>query len=74
MRIKQSGNPVKTKDRGSKIWVQDVETSYVSLKRDPGGNIVKITREDLDNSDDEWHKSQRRLAIIKALWTLGDYE
>ena len=74
LRCKQSGIPVKMKDRGTKSWVEDVETSYVSLRRDPAGNIVTITRDDLDNKDHQWHKSHRRLAVVKALWNLGSYE
>lgn len=74
LRCKQSGIPVKMKDRGTKCWVEEVETSYVSLRRDSAGNIVMITRDDLDNKDQQWHKSHRRLAIVKALWDLGSYE
>ena len=73
LRLKQSRQPVKMKE-ATKCWVEDVEKSQVSLLREPAGTIITITRDDLDNKDHQWHKSHRRLAVVKALWNLGSYE
>ena len=74
LRYKQAGTPVKTKDRGMKNWVEQVGRNHVSLRRETTGNVVKVTRDDLENKDERWHKDHRRLSIVKALWAIGDYE
>lgn len=74
LRCKQSGAPVKTKTKGMKNWVEEVKTNHVSLRRDKAGTIVRVTRVDLENKDNEWHKHHRRLAIVKRLWEIGGYD
>ena len=73
LRYKQAGTPVKTKTRGMKNWVEEVGRNHVSLRRDMTSTIVRITRDDLENKDREWHENNRRLAIVRALWDLGSY-
>ena len=74
LRLKQDGKPVKAPVRGNINWVEEVGRNHVSLRREKTGNTVKITRDDLENRDESWHKSKRRSAIVKALWELGGYE
>ena len=74
LRYKQAGTPVTTKDRGTKNWVEQVGRNHVSLRRETTGNVVKVARDDLENKDESWHKENRRLSVVKALWAIGDYE
>lgn len=74
LRYKQAGTPVKTKTRGTKNWVEEVGRNHVSLRRDMTSALVGITRVDLENKDNDWHKHHRRLAIVKRLWEIGGYD
>ena len=75
LRYKQAGSPVKTKVQGNNSWVvEEVAANHVSLRRELTGKVVTITRVDLENRDESWHKSKRRSAIVKALGELGGYE
>ena len=73
LRCKQAGTPVKTLSQGKKNWVEDVGRNHVLLRREDSGNVVKITRADLENKDEEWHRKHFRKAIVKALWKTGGY-
>lgn len=73
LRYKQAGTPVETLDRKFNNWVEEVGSNHLSLRREKTGNTVTITRDDLENKSHEWHKDHRRLAIVKALWDMGDY-
>ena len=72
-RCKQKSIPVTTKKQGSKNWVENIGNDFVELTRGATGNVVRISRSDLDVKDKTWHKTNRRLAIVEALWELGAY-
>ena len=74
LHYKQEGTPVKTRDKSKKNWVEEVARNHVSLRREATGNIVTVVRDDLENKDESWHKNNRRLSIVRALWDIGDYE
>jgi len=74
LRCKQEGTPLHTGTQKKINWVENLQTNAVWVRREESGHIVKITRDDLDNKDEEWHRSHQRLAIVKVLWDIGNYK
>lgn len=73
LRCKQAGTPVETLDHKFRNWIEEVGTDYLSLRHEKTGDTVRITRDDLENKDEDWHKNHFRKSIVKALWKIGDY-
>ena len=72
----RTGQPIKTLDKGVKNWIEEVTDDRVVLKsEDPRsrGPRPPITRKMLEIGDTQWHKKNRRLAVVRALWDLGGY-
>ena len=74
LRYKQEGTPLHTRIQKKINWVEKIQRNAVWVKREESGKVLKITREDLDNMDEEWHRSHLRLAIVQVLWDIGNYE
>lgn len=74
LRYKQEGRPLLTLTQKKINRVEKIQNNAIWIRREESGNIVKITRDDLDNKDEEWHRSHQRLAIVKVLWDIGDYK
>ena len=76
LRRKQNGEPVQTLKRHVKNWIVEVELDQAEFLSGESKNGVtrKITREDLEIRDKEWHRTKRRQSIVEALWEIGDYK
>lgn len=75
LRRKHAGEPVKTRDRRIRNWVKEVGDDYVILLSDMSrqGTTRTLSRDDLQNKDEDWHKNHHQKYIVKALWEIGDY-
>ena len=73
LHYKQAGTPIDSPSQGKKNWIEDVGKNHISIRLEETGKVVKITRDDLDNKDEAWHKNHRRKSLVKALWEIGSY-
>jgi len=75
LRRKQAGEHIETLVQHVKNEIKEVgldRAVFLSARSRSGANRT-ITRGDLENNDNEWHKKHKRLFLVKALWHIGNY-
>ena len=75
LRRKQAGEPIETLVQHVKNEIKEVglDRAVFLSDRARSGATRTITRGDLENKDNEWHRNHHRLSIVKALWHIGNY-
>ncbi len=67
LKRKAEGRPVKTLDRRSKSWVEEVGNHYIIVRRDTTGNACEISRAEFEDGTQESLRKRKKWAIVRAL-------